>query len=351
MTIIQLTMGKQDKIVALIRRYGGEIHLSLLESSYKEVYGVDVGVPLNTTLHDWIKSFGSIRMKPSKNGGFIAFDFGFSAVQEENILTLIRKFGGEISLSGLGCHYKESYGISMQYPTGRLRNWVETFDSIGTRMKRNSKELVVFENPSRLQQLGINKERVSDDVELESNGTAYLSMVGEATGEHQFHCAGVVEKLMSYVGGRFRPIIVHQDSLSLLDILPMQWSDALVQLGMEQVSDISLDTGRRPYCWHKYQRKYLCEDSSHKVEDRDVQEIVSNLQAFGEDNRAGIDGQLHRISCIRNNSSCVIGLTIRVGRHVEGNADMIRDLLEDSGKSILLLGEVSSASSDVFLPF
>ena len=29
-----------------------------------------------------------------------------------------------------------------------------------------------------------------------------------------------------------------------------------------------------------------------------------------------------------------------VGRHVEGNADMIRDLLEEGNKSILLLGEV-----------
>ena len=106
---------------------------------------------------------------------------------------------------------------------------------------------------------------------------------------------------------------------------------------MEKVSDISLDLGRRPYCWHNHQRKYISQDP---VEDRDIRGIMSSLQGFGDDNRAGIDGQLHRISGIRNNSNGVIGLTIRVGRHIEGNSDMIRDLLEETDKSILLLGEV-----------
>jgi len=33
-------------------------------------------------------------------------------------------------------------------------------------------------------------------------------------------------------------------------------------------------------------------------------------------------------------------VTIRVGRYIEGNSDMIRDLLEENDKSILILGEV-----------
>jgi stage III sporulation protein SpoIIIAA len=109
---------------------------------------------------------------------------------------------------------------------------------------------------------------------------------------------------------------------------------------MDHVSDISLDLGRRPYCWHNYQRKYLCENTNDFVEDRDIHEIATSLHEFGDDNRAGIDGQLHRISCIRNNANKIIGLTIRVGRYIEGNSDMIRDLLEEKGKSILILGEV-----------
>jgi len=154
-------------------------------------------------------------------------------------------------------------------------------------------------------------------------------------------CADIVGKLMGYAGGSFKAAVVHQDSRALLGILPTPWSEALAAIGMDRVSDISLDLGRRPYCWHDYQRRYLCEDdANHVVEDGHIREIAMGLQNFGDDNRAGIDGQLHRISCIRNNSDGIIGLTIRVGRYVEGNSDMIRDLLEDTNKSILILGEV-----------
>ncbi len=58
---------------------------------------------------------------------------------------------------------------------------------------------------------------------------------------------------------------------------------------------------------------------------------------FGEDNRAGIQRTLHRISAIRNRSGKVIGLTCRVGRAVFGTIAILRDLIE-SGKSVLMLG-------------
>ncbi len=49
---------------------------------------------------------------------------------------------------------------------------------------------------------------------------------------------------------------------------------------------------------------------------------------FGSDNRAGIQGTLHRISGLRNRQGRIIGLTCRVGRAVTGHADIIRDVLE-----------------------
>lgn len=64
---------------------------------------------------------------------------------------------------------------------------------------------------------------------------------------------------------------------------------------------------------------------------------VSQVGVFGGDNRAGIDRTLHRISCIRNRDSTVVGLTCRVGRAVPGAAVMVADLVEQ-GRSILLLG-------------
>jgi stage III sporulation protein SpoIIIAA len=64
---------------------------------------------------------------------------------------------------------------------------------------------------------------------------------------------------------------------------------------------------------------------------------VSRIGEFGEDNRAGIERTLHRISCIRNRRGRIVGLTCRVGRAVYGTIRVIDDLVK-TGKSVLLLG-------------
>jgi stage III sporulation protein SpoIIIAA len=86
----------------------------------------------------------------------------------------------------------------------------------------------------------------------------------------------------------------------------------------------------------------LCDRTDHVVNEYDIDKITMWLQDFGDDNRACIDVQLHRVSAICNNMNKIIGLTIRVGRYIEGNSDMIRDLLEEGNKSILILGEPGS---------
>lgn len=73
------------------------------------------------------------------------------------------------------------------------------------------------------------------------------------------------------------------------------------------------------------------------VSEHDLEFVVKQLGEFGEDNRAGIERTLHRISAIRNRHSKVIGLTCRVGRALEGTIDIIDDIVR-SGKSILILG-------------
>ncbi len=66
-----------------------------------------------------------------------------------------------------------------------------------------------------------------------------------------------------------------------------------------------------------------------------AQEAVGD---FGGDNRAGIEGTLHRISAIRSRNGMIVGLTCRVGRAVSGHIDMVFDLLQ-YGKSILFVGK------------
>ncbi len=65
--------------------------------------------------------------------------------------------------------------------------------------------------------------------------------------------------------------------------------------------------------------------------------MVGRIGAFGDDNRAGIERTLHRISAIRNRRGEVVGLTCRVGRAVRGTVALIRDVVEQ-GQSILILG-------------
>merc|ERR1712086_683503 len=71
---------------------------------------------------------------------------------------------------------------------------------------------------------------------------------------------------------------------------------------------------------------------------QDLDYITKRISKFSNENRAGIELTLHRISCIRNRQFLITGLTCRIGKAVFGNICLVRDLLE-SGKSILVLGK------------
>ena len=64
-----------------------------------------------------------------------------------------------------------------------------------------------------------------------------------------------------------------------------------------------------------------------QVTQADLEAANKAVGDFGGDNRAGVEGTLHRISAIRNRDGKVVGLTCRVGRAVVGHLDMIRDLM------------------------
>ena len=74
------------------------------------------------------------------------------------------------------------------------------------------------------------------------------------------------------------------------------------------------------------------------MSEADIRYTIDRIGRFGEDNRAGIERTLHRISAIRNRGGKVIGLTLRVGRAVYGTIRVVEDLIM-SGKSVLLLGK------------
>src|ERR1019366_4412338 len=110
------------------------------------------------------------------------------------------------------------------------------------------------------------------------------------------------------------PIRARQDNQSLLEIV--------------------MDLGRLPRARYPGREVVL---GSTEVTQTDLEIVVSHIGEFGDDNRAGIQRTLHRISAIRNRSGKIVGLTCRIGKAVFGTIEIISDFVE-SGKSILIMG-------------
>ncbi|OEL35854.1 Uncharacterized protein ycf45 [Dichanthelium oligosanthes] len=131
--------------------------------------------------------------------------------------------------------------------------------------------------------------------------------------------------------------IVEDDLAELLQILPRDLRDNLQnEPRKDQLLEVILDLGRRPEARFLGDSggQYLRDSEISQKELEDAQRAVGE---FGGDNRAGIEGTLHRISAIRSRKGMVVGLTCRVGRAVTGHVDMVRDLLNYK-ESILFLG-------------
>jgi stage III sporulation protein SpoIIIAA len=101
-----------------------------------------------------------------------------------------------------------------------------------------------------------------------------------------------------------------------------------------ELLEVVLDLGREPEARVPGQEVLL---SDLPTTDADLEYVAERVGEFGDDNRAGIERTLHRVSAIRNRQGRIVGLTCRVGRAVSGTAEIIRDIVT-SGQSILLLG-------------
>ncbi|MCW5874761.1 MAG: AAA family ATPase [Anaerolineales bacterium] len=128
---------------------------------------------------------------------------------------------------------------------------------------------------------------------------------------------------------------ITDDLDALLGVLPEDVQAAVREHNnSSDLLEIILDLGRVPTTRLVNEEVILLE---REIDKDDLEYVVSRLRDFDEDNRAGIERSLHRISAIRNRRGDVVGLTLRVGRAVYGTIDIIEDLIQD-GKSLLILG-------------
>ncbi|HET7473942.1 MAG TPA: R3H domain-containing nucleic acid-binding protein [Candidatus Limnocylindrales bacterium] len=122
---------------------------------------------------------------------------------------------------------------------------------------------------------------------------------------------------------------------ALLAALPQEIVDAVHALpAKEELIEVVLDLGRCPEARFPDSEVTLLE---REIDEADIAHVVEHIGSFGDDNRAGIERTLHRISAIRNRNGKIVGLTLRIGRAVYGTIEIIGDFV-DSGKSILIMG-------------
>jgi len=129
---------------------------------------------------------------------------------------------------------------------------------------------------------------------------------------------------------------INNDLEKLIESLPFFLQEQLTRHpNKDKLIEIVLDLGRRPEARFVTGTEYL---SKKIISWQDIDYMTKRISKFSNENRAGIDRTLHRISCIRNRQFLINGLTCRVGRAVFGTISVVRDLLE-SEKSILILGK------------
>lgn len=126
----------------------------------------------------------------------------------------------------------------------------------------------------------------------------------------------------------------------MLDILPAQVRNSISD--PDDLVEIILDLGRELEL--RYNDGAIELNENLIITEDTISYVTKQLSPFGQDNRAGIDGTLHRISRILNRNNECVGLTCRVGKPFYGAVDLIKDLLDD-GLNILLLGKPGAGKS------
>lgn len=123
---------------------------------------------------------------------------------------------------------------------------------------------------------------------------------------------------------------------TVLEAVETHWAEIGVQ-PMELVLSVRRQVEFR--CRPLGEKRMRCDFLSHLCSTEEINAVVQKIgeKNFTIQDRAGIDGTLHRISAVRNATGDIVTLVMRIGRSSRILAGLLEDILADS-KSILILG-------------
>ena len=93
--------------------------------------------------------------------------------------------------------------------------------------------------------------------------------------------------------------------------------------------EIVLDLGRRPKARFQHGSVYLTEEETNRA---DLARVAERIGRFGEDNRAGIERTLHRISAIRNRCGDIVEYCTVIE---QSELKAAEQLLRDNGYTVI----------------
>lgn len=126
-----------------------------------------------------------------------------------------------------------------------------------------------------------------------------------------------------------------QELERVFGVIPSRLRDLARPFG-EALEEIYVDIGRKPAITVNDEFKIF--DNEPDITRDDVAYLSHRVGGFKENNRAGIEGCLHRISRIPDAFGETVGVTIRIGKFVVGVAEPLREYLLKSGGSLIVVG-------------
>jgi stage III sporulation protein SpoIIIAA len=128
----------------------------------------------------------------------------------------------------------------------------------------------------------------------------------------------------------------------LNDVLPgLVWEVIYPQIN--QLEEIILDYHRPLTLWTRDEEELVYDGVRNSPRIVITRDDINNFRSklahrFKSNYRTGIDGTLHRVSCIKDNAGeQIIGITLRLARWIPNVAEPLRQYIE-RGQSILLIG-------------